>query len=128
MGATPSILLLYLILVPEFLSSNPSVQEVIWNFYQIKDKRECLTLKENPHFYAKLPTLLEAHGDSVKIDPTEDFRHTYMLYVLTDKQEPVHVIIGDQIVQSFGNLWRSENGVILKGSCVFPPPPLFLTS
>ena len=76
-----------------------------------------LTLKDNPHFYAELPTLLKAHGDSIKIDPTEDFRHADKFYVLTDKQEVIH-ISGNKILHSFGNLWRFENTIIFKGSGV----------
>ena len=118
MGATLSILLLYLILVPEFLGDSPSIQEILWNFFRYEDKN-CLTLKENPHFYAKLPTLLKAHGERVKIDSTEDFRHANKFYVLTDKQELVHIMTGNKVLHSFGNLWRSENTIIFKGSGVF---------
>ena len=114
-----SIFLLYLILVPDVLSDSPSLQEILWNFCRSTDRKERLTLSENPHFYADLPTLLEAHGNSVKIDPTEDFRHADKFYVLTDKQELVHVMTDDKILHSFGNLWRSENGIILKGLGIF---------
>ena len=78
-----------------------------------------LTLKDNPHFYAELPTLLKAHGDSVKIDSTEDFRHLDKFYVLTDKKEVVHVMADNKILHTFGNLWRAENTIIFKGSSVF---------
>ena len=112
-------LLLYLILVPEVLSDSPSIQEILWNFSRFKDKEKRLTVRENPHFYTELPTLLDAHGSSVKIDPTEDFRHADKFYVLADKQQHVHIMIGSQILQSFSNLWRSKNGIILKGLGVF---------
>ena len=114
-----SILLLYLILVPEFLGDSPSIQEILWNFTRYEDKKECLTLKENPHFYTELPTLLKAHGESVKIDSTEDFRYADIFYVLTDKQEAVHIMSGNKILHSFGNMWRSKNTIVFKGSGVF---------
>ena len=123
-------LILQLILLPVVLGESPSVQEILWNFCCVKDKKKRLTLKENPRFYTELPTLMKAHGDSVNIDSTEDFRHADKFYVLTDKQEPIHIMTGNKILHSFGSLWRSENGIILKGSGVFfefPPVSDFLT-
>ena len=105
--------------MPEVLSDSPSLQEILGNFSRFKDKRKRLTLVENPHFYAELPALLKVHGDNVKIDPTEDFRHANKFYVLTDKQELVHIMTGNKVLHSFGNLWRSENTIIFKGSGVF---------
>ena len=102
--------------MPEFLGNSPSIQEILWNFYSRWDKKNCLTLKDNPHFYIELPTLLNAHGESVKIDPTEDFRHANKYYVLTDKRELAHIMTGNKILRSFGNFWHSENTVIFKGS------------
>ena len=118
-GATLSILLMYLILVPVMLSDSPNIQEILRDFSFFMGKKGHLTLKDNPHFYANLPRLLKAHGDSVKIDPTEDFRHGDKFYVLTDKHKPVHILTGNKVLYSFGNLWRSENTIILKGSGVF---------
>ena len=114
-----SILLLYLILVPVTLSNKPSIQEILRGFrFLRRGENGQLTLKDNPHFYAELPTLLKAHGEGVKIDPTEDFRHGDKFYVLTDKQELVHIMTGNKILHSFGNLWRFENTIIFKGSGV----------
>ena len=86
------------------LSDSPSLQEILWNFSRFKDEKKRLTLRDNPHFYAELPTSPEAYGDSVKIDPTEDFRHANKFYVLTDKPELVYIMT-DQVSQSFGNFW-----------------------
>ena len=115
MGAKLSILLPYLILLPVTLTDNSSLQEILQCLCRFK----VLTLKDNPHFYAELPALLKAHGDNLKIDPTENFRHAVRFYVLTDKQEVVHIMIGNKILHSFGNLWRSENTIIFKGSGAF---------
>ena len=109
------ILLLYLIFVPELVWDRTSSLEIIWALrcYYVKKKR--LTLKENPYFYANLPTLLKAHGHSVKIDPTEDFQQADTFYVLTDRQKPVHIMTGNNILHSFGNLWCYKNTIIFKG-------------
>ena len=114
MGVTLSILLLYLILVPAYFDDNSSLQEMLWNFHCLKDEKH-LTLKDSPHFYAELPALLKAHGGSLKIDPTEDFRHARNFYVLTDKQQIIHIMTGNKILHSFGNLWRYKNTIIFKG-------------
>ena len=99
------------------LSDNPSLQEILWNFSRIKDKDERLTLRENPHFYEKLPKSPDGYGDSLKIDPTEDFRHSNMFHVLTDKPEMV-CIMTDQISRSFSNFWCPRTSIIFKGLCV----------
>ena len=105
----------YLIPVPEALSNNPRIQEILWNFCRSKDEKKCLTLEENPHFYEKLPTSLESYGDRLKIDPTEDFRHANKFYVLADKPDFVYIMT-DQVLWPFGNFWCPKNAIIFKGS------------
>jgi hypothetical protein len=118
----------YLIPVPELLGSSPSLQEILWNFSRFKGEKQRLTLRKNPHFYAELPTSPEAYGDSVKIDPTEDFRHANKFYVLIDKPELV-CIMTDQVLQYFGNFWCPKNAIIFKGlGFLFLVFPLFLMS
>ena len=112
-----------LISFSERLSDNPSRQEILWNLICFEDEKKCLTLRDNPHFYTELPTSLEAYGDSVKIDPTEDFRHANKFYVLIDKPEPIHIMT-DQDSQSFGNFWCPRNAIVFKGLGIlvlFPP-------
>lgn len=116
-----------LIPVPEILSDTPNLQEILWNFSRFKDKKKRLTLKENSHFYAELPTSPEAYRDSLKIDPTEDFRHTDKFYVLTDTPEPIH-IMSDLVLHSFGNFWFPKDAIIFKGSDILFFLSLFLTS
>ena len=128
-GDMLSILLVYLILVPVFLKNHPSCPEILWYLRCFTDKKERLTFKANPHFYANLPTSLNAHGDNLKIDPTKDFQQADTFYVLPDRQEPVliHIMIGNRILHSFGNLWHYKNTIIFKGlgnPFIFP---LFLT-
>ena len=105
------------------LSDSPSLQEILWNFSRFKDKKKRLTLMQNPHFYAELPTSPEAYGDSVEINPTEDFRHADEFYILTDKPNLVYIMT-DQVSRSFGNFWCLKNAIIFKGlgvlSCFSP--------
>ena len=104
----------YLIPAQEMLSSSPSIQEVLWNFNRFKDEKLRLTLRENPHFYAELPISPRAYQYSIKIDPTEDFRHTNKFYVLTDKPELVYIMT-NQVLQRFGNFWCLDGAIIFKG-------------
>jgi hypothetical protein len=114
--------------VPEVLSDSPSLQEILWNFTHFQDEKKRLTLTENPHFYAELPTSPEEYGDSLKIDPTEDFRHSHKFYVLTDNPELVHIMT-NRVSQSFGNFWCPKNTIIFKGlGVLFLFIPLFLIS
>ena len=109
-----------IILVPEALSDSPSLREILWNFSRFKDEKQRLTLRENPYFYAVLPASPEAYGDSIKIDPTEDFRHADEFYVLTDNPpnpEPVYIVT-DQVSRSFANFWCLKNAIIFKGLSV----------
>jgi hypothetical protein len=113
----------YLIPVPEVISNNPSLQEILWNFSRFKDKKKRLTLKDNPHFYSDLPTSPDVYDDNFIIYPTEDFRHADEFYVLTDKPKPVHIMT-DRDSQTFGNFWCPKNAIIFKGwapcFCFFP--------
>jgi hypothetical protein len=100
--------------VPELLSNSPSIQEILWNFSRSKDEKRRLTLTENPHFYAELPTSPEAYGDSIRINPTEDFRYSGKFYVLVNKPELVYIVT-DQILWSLGNFWCPNGAIIFKG-------------
>ena len=115
--------------VPEVLSDSPTLQEIMWNFSRFKDEKQRLTLSENPQFYTRLPTSPEGYGDSLKIDPTEDFRvrfqYNVKFYVLTDKPEVVHIMT-EQDSKCFGNFWCPQNDIIFKGlGVLFLLPPFF---
>lgn len=112
----------------EVVSDSPSIQEILWNFSCFKDEKKRLTLRENPHFYAKLPTSPESYKDSIKIDPTKNFRNADEFYVLTDRSELVYIMT-DWALQPFGNFWRPQNAIIFKGLAgFFFSPPVFLMS
>ena len=115
----------YLISVPEWLSNSPSIQEILWNFSRSKDEKRRLTLRENPHFYAELPTSPEAYGDSIRINPTEDFRYSGKFYVLINKPELVYIMT-NQVLWSLGNFWCPNGAIIFKGLdvlfCLFSVP------
>ena len=101
--------------VLEVLSDSSSLQEILWNFCRLKDEKERLTLRDNPHFYAELPTSPEAYGDSVQIDPATDFRSASMFYVLTDKPKLAYIMTNRPDLQFFSNFWCPKDAFIFKG-------------
>ena len=100
------------------LSPSRSLQEILWNFSRFKDPKKRLTLRENPHFYAELPTSPEEYGDRLEVHPTENFMYRYEYYVLTDKPKPVHIMTDSESSLSFGNFWCPKNAIIFKGSVI----------
>ena len=94
------------------------IPNALWNFYRIKDTKKCLTLMDNPHFYISLPKSLEEYGSRTEINPAENFWQTDKVYVLTDRKELLYVMT-DQVTLTFGNFWRSENGLVFKGLSIF---------
>ena len=109
--------------MPEVLSPQSDVSEVLWNFSRCKDPKERLTLEQNPQFYIRLPTVAEAYGGEFRMDPIKTFQHE-RISVLTDS--PGHVTFkaaaGRKLV--FGNVWAPNDYMIFKGPfplCFFLP-------
>ena len=112
----------------ELVNNCSTIPDILWNFYRIKDTKKRLTLMDNPHFYAKLPESWEAYERTSKIYPAKKLSRVRKFSVLTDRPELVYIIT-DQVTLTFGNFWRSKNGLIFKGlSIPFVFLPLFLTS
>ena len=110
--------------VPEVLGPRSDVSEVLWNFSRYKDPVRRLALKQNPHFYIRLPTLPDAYGGEFRMDPIEDFQHE-RISVLTDSS-----YFGGQVfleaagrMRVFGNVWATNDYIIFKG-----PFPLYFLS
>ena len=106
-----------------------SCQNVLWNFYRIKDTKKRLTLMDNPHFYAELPKSQEIYEHRIETDPVKDLWQLHeFFYILTDRQELVYIMT-DQVTLTFGNFWRSKKALIFKGlSILVVFIPLFLMS
>ena len=98
--------------MPEMLNEDPSLAEILWNFSRFKDERR-LTLKQNPHFYARLPMSPEVYGGGFTMEPTEDFRHADKFYVLIDRQGLAYLNT-DQYTGCFGNFWCPSGAIIFK--------------
>lgn len=108
------------------LNESPSLEEILWNFRRIKDKRRRLTLKQNPHFYIHLPRSPDAYGGEFNLEPIENFQHPDKFYVLTDRPGLVYINTG-QYSRCFGNFWCPNGAIIFKGSYVMFLISLFYT-
>lgn len=116
---------LHLIPLPEMLGDSPSLQEILWNFSCFKDTKRRLTLRDNPHFYTDLPTLPEAYGNRIEINPTVDFQHADIFYVLADYKPMSVSIQTDQISRRFYNFYCPQNAIIFQGLRIFFFPAYF---
>ena len=107
----------YLICVPEVLSNDPRLPEILWNFSRFEG-RACITLEQNPHFYSSHPTDERVPLSRFHFSPIEDsgrpWRHLRTVYVLVDR--PGRVFLDTKLItRSFGNGWMMNNFLILKG-------------
>ena len=99
--------------MPEELGPHSDVSEVIWNFSRRKNPKERLTLKQNPQFYERLPTLAEAYGGEFRMDPIQTFQHE-TISVLTDSSGQVTLEAAGRM-RVFGNVWAPNDYIIFKG-------------
>jgi len=99
--------------ISEELCASSDQNEVLWNFSRFNGDRR-LTLKQNPHFYKRLPTSSRQYGGKYTSDPIESFQHD-MISVLTDGPDRVYMEIAETR-RAFGGVWTANNAIIFKGS------------
>ncbi|KAH9974891.1 hypothetical protein BGW80DRAFT_121903 [Lactifluus volemus] len=110
----------------EELDDPTTIPQILWIFHNKKgDKR--ITLKDNPHFYLKLPSKgLESEFDSWKDgkgfhrDPLThigpDLEQNGTVYVILDRSSSrLYLDVAESRV--FGNLWHPRKKIILKDIC-----------
>lgn len=87
----------------------------MWNFSLFKGERR-LTLKDNPHFYERLPTSAEKYEGQFQTDPIETFRHD-KISVLTDNPRLTGRVFLETAEEkrAFGNVWVPKEAIIFKG-------------
>jgi hypothetical protein len=114
--------------IPEVLGQSSDTNEIFWNFSRFKDGRR-LTLKDNPHFYEKLPTSAEKYEGQFRTYPIENFHHD-KISVLSDNPRLTGRVFLETAKEkrAFGNVWVPKEAIIFKGSyhsCIlFSPSPL----
>ena len=123
--------------MPEVLSQNSTIQEVLWNFSRLRENR--LTLKQNPHFYKfrDIPSTAERYNGRFTVDPIaedKDFQVQFQhakICVITDSDKPGRIFLETpQHRRAFGNVWHvpDNNAIIFKGASLTLPFPSFLTA
>lgn len=101
--------------ISELLSYTASFQDVLWNFAHLEDSKR-ITLSENPHFYLKLPTLIDEYGGEFKAFPAKmlQLKHNATIYVLIDQPRLVFLET-ENVSRVFGNVFRLKDVMIFKG-------------
>ncbi len=107
----------------ELLSHTASFQEVLWNFAHLENSKR-ITLSDNPHFYLKLPTLIDEYGGEFKAFPAEmlPLESNATIYVLIDQRRPV-LLETEHVSRVFGNVFRLKDVMIFKGLSNIPIYP-----
>ena len=93
------------------LGKSSDLKEILWNFSRFKDAKKRLTLKQNPHFYIRLPTLPHLYGIKFRTDPIETFQHE-KIRVLTDNPDAVGRVYVD--------IGQKRRLLVVSGSQVMP--------
>lgn len=127
--------------MPEVLSRNSTIPEVLWNFSRFKKGENRLTLKQNPHFYKfrDIPSTAEGFNGRFTADPIaedKDFQIQFQpehakICVITDSDKPGRIFLETaQHRRAFGNVWHipDNNAIIFKGASLTLPFPFFLTA
>ena len=101
--------------MPEELSANSNLSEILWNFSRFPDGCGRVTLKQNPHFYPLLPTSPEHYGVRYSSYPIVDnfFQHA-MISVLADGPNRIYMEIAEKN-RAFGGVWFANDVIIFKG-------------
>ena len=110
--------------MPEALRPHSDVSEVLWYFSRNPEK-ERLTLRQDPHFYKRLPTSSEAYGGEFRMDPVQTFQHD-RVSVLTDSSYRAVFLETTRRNRVFSNIWAVNGRIIFQGS--FPSSFFFSVS
>ena len=111
--------------VAEMLGRETKLEEILWNFSRLKDKKR-ITLKQNPRFYDGLPKTKSKYSDDFEKEPIEDFWNATEIWVLTDDRSPVFLET-EKKKRAFGNFWVPAEAIIFKGQPVLLYHFLMLT-
>jgi hypothetical protein len=94
--------------MPELLGQSSNMSEILWNFSHFRDKK-CLTLKDNPYFYGKLPKSPEEYEGQFQTDPIKTLQHE-KISVLTDNPNLTGWVFLEMAKRrwTFGNAWAPK--------------------
>jgi hypothetical protein len=103
-------------------------EEVLWGFAHLEDNRR-ISLHDNPHFYAHLPTSSDEYTPQFRAYPMEKFRLTSnaTIYILIDQPRRTFFKTR-QGTRVFSNVFMLNNVMIFKGLSNVPSFIIILTS
>ena len=103
-------------------------EEVLWNFAHLEDNRR-ISLHDNPHFYAYLPTSSDEYTAQFRAQPMEKFRlkPNATIYILVDQPRRTFLKTR-QGTRIFSNVFMLNNVMIFKGLSNVPSSIIVLTS
>ncbi|KAI0271911.1 hypothetical protein BGY98DRAFT_184478 [Russula aff. rugulosa BPL654] len=99
------------------LGPDVKISELLWTFSRLPEDQR-ISLKQNPHFYFSkdLSDHASAYDDQFRLEPLKDLRpmKDLVVMVLLDRAGQIFVDY-QQFSKTYGNIWRPENTIILKG-------------
>lgn len=107
-------------LVTEERDISTTISELIRRFTLYREQSEGrITLRQNPHFYHGLPDEAAGYGRNFQIHSIKDAAYIFhrkieTLFVLVDKPA-ARLFLDTHRPRIFGNLWRPDRSIILKG-------------
>jgi hypothetical protein len=99
----------------EELCESSDEKELLWNFCRFSDGKGRLALKQNPHFYTRLPASPENYGVRYSSESIrKNFFQHEMISILEDGPGRVYLEIAERR-RAFGGVWFANNVIIFKG-------------
>ena len=104
------------------MDNSTTAKEIIWRFSRYPENSGTrITLRQNPHFYLGLPKDAASYNHNFHWDSLQDIglnlgKEASTVYVLVDKSCRLFLDAArPHIPRIFGNLWKPDQTVILKG-------------
>lgn len=113
----------------EELDINTDIPAVLWIFSRFsKTDNRRITLKNNPHFYVEMPKAPSSFNATFRLEPLKalNLNQSNTIYVIIDRTSRIFLEYG-KINRTFGNIWRPDKTVILKGGFLWPFEQVSLT-
>ena len=99
------------------LGPDVKISELLWTFSRLPEDQR-IGLKQNPHFYFSkdLSDRASAYDDEFKLEPLKDLRPEKDSVVMVLLDRAGQIFVDDrQFSKTYGNIWRPDNTIILKG-------------
>ena len=103
--------------MPVIIDPSSGLLDVLWMFSRFMGENQRITLKQNPHFYKRLPTTPEAYGGEFRMKPTLTFQHERISVLIDSSGHAGRVFLeAAGSTRAFGNVWVVNDVIVFKGS------------